>query len=137
ADRVVHARQHILDLLVSPVREDAAPERGATPRAAAVVDGECDVTVSREQLSLEWRSVAFEYQLVLILTIRSTMDPQDGRITVALDEVRRFDHLAVDRSPIAAREGDVLDRTEVELIEQRAIMRAERPQLPGLERIDF
>src|SRR6266850_3799763 len=115
---------------MTPVGKDAAGEFRAAPGAAAIVDGEHHKAMGREQLSLERWPVALQLEGVVVLAVGSAVDPHDRRIATSGNVVGWLDELSVHDRAVAAPEGDVLDRSQLQLPEQRLVVSAQGPQLP-------
>ena len=90
-----------------------------------------------EQLPLELRPVALEEQRVIILAVRSTVNPHDRGVASPAYVVGGLDDLTVDLRAVAACEADVLDGAQRDLREERAVLRAERAELSAFEGVDL
>jgi hypothetical protein len=100
-DGVVHGREHVLQVLVAPVRKDRPCEVEATTRAAARIGRDDDVAPRRISLPVR-------HEFVAELIDRAAVDPQDRRVPAPGLVIVRLDHEAVDDRAVPATEGDVL-----------------------------
>src|SRR5579862_3953640 len=117
-----------------PVGEDGAGELHPPSGAAAIINRKDHVIVRSKKLALELRGIARECQGVIVLTVRTAMNPHDRRIAAADLIARRLDDLSMDLGAVATWEADVLDRPESELREQRVVVVAQPPRPPVFER---
>ena len=137
ADRIVHGPEQIGHLPVAPVRDDAAGERTAPPAAAAIVDRQHHVPMSRKPLTLELQWIGVHHQSMGVLPVGPAVNPQDGGIQPAGLIVGRLHDHSVDGGAVAARKGNILHRSERQLREHGVVVRGELAQTAVLESLDL
>jgi hypothetical protein len=115
---VIHRAEQVHHFLVAPVREDRLLIGVPSSVAPAVVHGHDNVAVRGEELALE-------VERMFVLTVGTTVDPQQRRVSSTSSERRRLDDEAVDLGAVAARRREVFRRAEDDAVQPCIVVRGE------------